>query len=169
MKKTLYWCPECNVPLIGRTCASGHEGVPVQLLEPYDVRPALKADHDLIAGLVRKQFGGVPVPRVLLLNKTGGLDRSELVIANGSRFGWLTFDPVERCHRFEPEPGALPALVGAATQGVVDLDADPAFAGAKVRLGGKRVDVSTTEPDGAVIRARLIGGEVCYDCAEAGR
>ncbi len=168
VKKTLYWCPECNVPLIGRTCASGHEGVPVQLLEPYDVRPALKADHDLIAGLVRKQFGGVPVPRVLLLNKTGGLDRNELVIANGSRFGWLTFDPVTRSHRFDLEPGALAGLIEAATSGVINLDLDPAFAGAKVRLGGKKIRVNSNEADGTVIvryRGRygtglLAGGQV---------
>ncbi len=115
MKKTLYWCPECNVPLLGQGCAAGHEGRPIALLEPYDVRPALAADHELVASLVRDRFGPVRIPRVLLLNKTGGTDRNELVIANGERFGWLTFDPVERCHRFEPEPAALPALVGAAT------------------------------------------------------
>ncbi len=151
MKKTLYWCPEDNVPLLGRGCAAGHEGQPIALLEPYDVRPALGADHELVASLARDRFGPVPIPRVLLLNKTGGTDRNELVIANGERFGWLTFDPMERRHRFEPEPGALPALVGTATRGVVDLDVDPAFAGAKVRLGGKRIDVSTAEPDGPVI------------------
>lgn len=151
VKRTLYWCPECNVPLLGRGCAAGHEGRPIALLEPYDVRPALAADHELVASLVRDRYGPVPVPRVLLLNKTGGTDRNELVIANGERFGWLTFDPVERCHRFEPEPAALPALVGAATKGVVDLDADPAFSGTKVRLGGKRVDVTTDVPDGPVL------------------
>ncbi|HOT94465.1 MAG TPA: aminotransferase class V-fold PLP-dependent enzyme [Methanoregulaceae archaeon] len=151
VKKTLYWCPDCNVPLLGRICASGHEGVSIPLLEPYDVRPALKADYDLIAGLVRARFGDVPVPRVLLLNKTGGLDRNELVIANGTRFGWLSFDPVTRTHRFDPEPGALPGLIGAATKGVIDLDRDPKFTGSKVRLGGKRVRISTSEPDGPVI------------------
>jgi len=151
VKKTLYWCVEENLPLLGRGCAAGHEGRPIALLEPYDVRPALAADHDLVASLVRDRFGPVPVPRVLLLNKTGGTDRNELVIANGDRYGWLAFDPVERHHRFEPEPAALPALVGAATRGVVDLDRDPAFAGTKVRLGGKRVEVSTDEPDGPVI------------------
>ncbi len=151
VKKTLYWCPDCNVPLIGRTCASGHEGVPIPLLEPYDVRPALKADCDLIAKLVRERFGDVPVPRILLLNKTGGLDRNELVIANGTRFGWLSFDPVTRSHRFDLEPGALAGLLDRVTKGIVDLDRDPAFAGTKLRLGGKKVQVSTDEEDGQVI------------------
>lgn len=151
VKKTLYWCHEDNVPLLGRGCGAGHEGAPITLLEPYDVRPALPADHALVASLLRERFGPVPVPRVLLLNKTGGTDRNELVIANGDRFGWLTFDPVGRRYTFDPAPSALPSLVGTATRGVVDLDADPAFAGGKLRLGGKRVAVSTTEPDGPVI------------------
>ena len=151
VKKTLYWCSDCNVPLIGRACACGHEGTPIPLLEPYEVRPALKADHDLVTGLIRERFGGVPIPRILLLNKTGGLDRNELVIANGARFGWLSFDPVTRCHRFDIEPSALAGLIDRATRGVIDLDKDPAFAGAKVRLGGKKVRVSTEEADGPVI------------------
>jgi cysteine desulfurase/selenocysteine lyase len=151
VKKTLYWCPECNVPLIARSCAAGHEGRPIPLLEPFDVRPALAADRDLIVSLLRERFGPVPVPRVVLLNKTGGLDRNELVIANGERFGWLSFDPAERRHRLEIEPTALPVLVGFADRGIVDLDADPAFAGTKVRLGGKRVEVRSQESDGPVI------------------
>ena len=85
VKKTLYWCFEDNVPLLGRGCAAGHEGRPIDLLEPYDVRPALGADRELVASLVRERFGPVPVPQVLLLNKTGGTDRNELVIANGDR------------------------------------------------------------------------------------
>jgi tRNA (Thr-GGU) A37 N-methylase len=39
----LYWCDRCNVPLIGRTCACGAEGREIELLQPYDVRPALAA------------------------------------------------------------------------------------------------------------------------------
>ncbi|NLX49913.1 MAG: phosphoadenosine phosphosulfate reductase family protein [Methanospirillum sp.] len=151
VKKTLYWCHECNVPLLGKRCGAGHEGQPIALLEPYDVRPALAFDHDLIARLVRERFGPVPVPRVLLLNKAGGTDRDEFLIANGARFGRLSFDPVTRRHRFDLEPDALPSVIGHATRGVVDLDRDPAFAGAKVRLGGKRVPVTSSEPDGSVI------------------
>jgi cysteine desulfurase/selenocysteine lyase len=106
VKKILYWCDRCNVPLIGRTCACGAEWREIELLQPYDVRPALAADMARIIRLVRERFGNVPVPAVLLLNKTGGVDRADLVLAHGHRFGWLSFDPVARKFVFDLAPGA---------------------------------------------------------------
>ncbi|MFA5213505.1 MAG: phosphoadenosine phosphosulfate reductase, partial [Methanoregula sp.] len=111
VKKTLFWCDHCNVPLIGRSCACGADGRAVELLQPYDVRPVLAADAALIKKLVRERFGNVPLPAVLLLNKTGGVDRADLVIAHGQRFGWLTFDPVTRKFSLDLTPEALPYLV----------------------------------------------------------
>jgi len=93
VKKILYWCEDCNVPLIARSCACGREGKKIELLQPFDVRPALAADTALIKKLVTERFGTVPLPKILLLNKTGGADRADLVIMHGERFGWLTFDP----------------------------------------------------------------------------
>src|SRR5208337_3322834 len=111
VKKILYWCERCNIPLIGRSCACGCQGFPIPLLEPYDVRPALRADRDLITRLVRERFGDVTIPKVLLLNKAGGLDRNDLVIANGTRFGWLTFDPVMKKFNFDLSPEAVRFIV----------------------------------------------------------
>ena len=48
VKKVLYWCEECNVPLVGKTCSCKKEGKRIELLQPYDVRPALAADTALI-------------------------------------------------------------------------------------------------------------------------
>ena len=93
VKKILYWCEQCNVPLIAKSCACGKEGKKIELLQPFDVRPALGADTTLIKELVHERFGNIPLARILLLNKTGGVDRADLVIMNGERFGWLTFDP----------------------------------------------------------------------------
>src|SRR5690554_255805 len=104
IKKILYWCEGCNLPLMGRTCNCGKETKSIPLLQPYDVRPALKADRALIADLVGERFGPLPLPQILLLNKTGGTDRNDLVIAHGERFGWLSFDPVERVFRFDIAP-----------------------------------------------------------------
>jgi cysteine desulfurase / selenocysteine lyase len=106
VKKILYWCDQCNVPLIGRGCACGKDGRKIQLLQPYDVRPALAADAALINNLVRERFGTIPLNRILLLNKTGGIDRADLVIMNGERFGWLTFDPVARKFNLDIAPEA---------------------------------------------------------------
>jgi len=152
VRKTLYWCDRCNVPLIARTCGCGAEGRGIPLLEPYDVRPVLEADMALLRDLVTARFGEVPLPKILLFNKTGGVDRAELVIAHGERFGWLTFDPVTRRFRFDMAPEGLPVVLGHATRGIVDLAAAaPGAVEAGRRIGGKRVPVSTGEPDGTVI------------------
>jgi len=151
VKKTLYWCDRCNVPLIGRSCACGLKGRAFPLLPPYDVRPALAADAALIRRLAVERFGDVPVPKILLLNKTGGVDRADLVVANGQRFGWLTFDPCGRRFRFDLAPEALPFVLARADRGIVDLEPLVGWEGAKGRVGGKKFPLKDSVPDGTVI------------------
>lgn len=151
VKKILYWCDNCNVPLIGRTCACGARSREIPLLQPHDVRPALAADMALIRSLLAAQFGDIPLPGVVLLNKTGGTDRADLVIVHGDRFGWLTFDPVTRQFSLDIAPEALPYILPHATRGIVDLEAERAVNAHKGRIGGKRFPLSTPVPDGTVI------------------
>jgi len=151
VKKTLYWCDRCNVPLIGRSCGCGAEGRALPLLQPYDVRPALAADRELIRNLVHGTFGPVPLPRIILLNKTGGLDRADLVIMHGDRFGWLTFDPVSRRYSLDIAPEALPYLVPHATRGIVSLEKDADLGTESGRIGGKRFPLKNPVADGTVI------------------
>jgi cysteine desulfurase/selenocysteine lyase len=151
VKKVLYWCEDCNVPLIGKSCACKREGKKVPLLQPYDVRPALSADAALIGRLVQEQFGAVPIAKILLLNKTGGLDRTDLVIMHGERFGWLTFDPVERLFHFDIAPEALPYLIAHATKGVADLERQSDIAKKRGRVGGKKIRLTAPVPEGTVI------------------
>ena len=154
VKKILYWCEQCNIPLIGRSCACGCQGFPISLLEPYDVRPALAADRDLINKLIRERFGDIPLPGVVLLNKAGGLDRNDLVIANGTRLGWLTFDPVMRQFSFDLSPEAVRFMIPHATRGILDLEASaelPHDRATRGRIGGKKFRVSYDGPDGTVI------------------
>jgi len=151
VKKILYWCDRCNVPLIGRTCSCKGEGRAIELLQPYDVRPALAADMALIIRLVRERFGNIPVPSVLLLNKTGGVDRADLVIAHGYRFGWLTFDPVTRKFSFDLSPDALPFILKHVTKGIVDLETEIEAPTGPGRMGGKKFRLKSPVPDGTVI------------------
>ncbi len=150
--KFLYWCPECNVPLLAKTCACNNESIKIALQQPYDVRPALKADYDLITSLIKERFGEkVTLPKILVLNKTGGLDRNDLIIANGVRFAWLWFDPVMRTFRLDLEAEALPYLIGKAEKGIINLETD-AVDLPEGRIGGKKVKVNVTGiPDGVVI------------------
>jgi len=151
VKNILYWCDRCNIPLIGRTCSCKGEGRPLELLQPYDVRPALAADMALIIRLVRERFGNVPVPTVLLLNKTGGVDRADLVIAHGYRFGWLTFDPVARKFSFDLSPEALPFILKHVTKGIVDLETGIEAPAGPGRMGGKKFRLNNPVPDGTAI------------------
>ena len=151
VKKVLYWCGHCNVPLIAKSCACGREGGKIELLQPYDVRPALAWDMGLVKKLVHTQFGEVPVPQVLLFNKTGGTDRADLIIANGTRFGWLAFDPETRNYTFDLAPEALPSIIGHVKKGIVELDKVVGKEGEKVRIGGKKFPLTGPAPEGTVI------------------
>ncbi len=151
VKKILYWCENCNVPLIAKSCACGKEGKKIELLQPYDVRPALAADAALIKKLVHERFGTVPLAKILLLNKTGGVDRADLVIMHGERFGWLMFDPVSRKFSFDIAPEALPYILSFVKQGIVDLDLQTDARKEQGRIGGKRIALKTPAPDGTII------------------
>ena len=151
VKKILYWCEKCNVPLIAKSCACGKEGKKIELLQPYDVRPALLADAALIKKLVHERFGAVPLAKILLLNKTGGVDRADLVIMHGERFGWLTFDPVTRKFIFDIAPESLKYILSFVQQGIVDLDLQTDARNEQGRIGGKRIPLKTPAPDGTVI------------------
>ena len=151
VKKILYWCEHCNVPLIAKSCACGSEGKKIELLQPYDVRPALAWDMALIHKLVQERFGDIPLSKILLFNKTGGIDRADLVIMNGNRLGWLTFDPVTRKFSFDLAPEALPYIIPHARKGIVDLTDMPGTRGEKVRIGGKKFPLQTTAASGTVL------------------
>ena len=151
MKKTLYWCDQCNSPLIAKSCSCGSLGKAIPLHTPYDVRPALSADRELLSRLIGDRFGIIHLPRVVLFNKAGGVDRNDLVIAHGDLFGWLIFDPVSRTHSFEVAPGALPYMITRVTKGIIDITGTVKNSGSKGRIGGKKFPVNTTVPDGPVI------------------
>lgn len=154
VKKVLYWCPRCNIPLLGRSCMCGAEGRAIPLLRPYDARPALKADRDLLAWLLDERYGTDTLPRVIVLNKTGGIDRKDLVIANGGRFGWLSYDPAQQRFDLELTFESLPFILPSARRNVLEL-AQLQGAARDVesgrRIGGKRYPAEGKVPDGGVL------------------
>jgi len=145
LKKSLFWCPECNVPLIGGVCGCKARGTEMPLLKPYDVRPGLEYDHKLISDLLIERFGCNILPKVILFNKTGGFDRNDLVIANGVRFGWLSFDPVTRNFTFEPSFESLQTLLPGITKGIIDVSGD--IPSGK-RIGGKKIKIAPEKSAG---------------------
>ena len=151
VKKILYWCPKCNVPLIAKSCSCGSEPISIQLQKPFELRPVLSADHKLIKDLLFEKYGPVPIPKIILLNKYGGDDRAELIILNGVKFGWLLFDPVERKHRLDIAAEGISFIIGYADKGIIDIDADTDYTKDQGRIGGKRVSLKTHYENGTYI------------------
>ena len=154
LKKTLYWCSKCNVPLIGQTCGCRNEGFKVPLVQPYELRPALSYDISLLNECLIRQFGSTPLQKIILFNKAGGVDRNELVIMNGEWFGWISFDPQKRETIFVPTEEGLKYIIPYAGKGLVDLGSilhSLKESGKKVRIGGKKFPLPDSHPDGPVI------------------
>ena len=148
IKKVLYWCEECNIPLIAKTCSCKKLGISIPISEPHELRPALAHDHALITRLCEERFGISSLAHVILLAKIGGTDRTEAVIMNGRRCAILAFDPVSREYTLSIHVEALPFLLPHATRGIVTIQKDREK---NRRIGGKKVAVQTDEPDGSVI------------------
>ncbi|UCE90725.1 MAG: phosphoadenosine phosphosulfate reductase family protein [Methanobacteriota archaeon] len=96
----LYWCDQCNVPLIGSSCGKcGSGGRRVPLSPPGDVRLALEGTRKKLQYLFLRDFGVRQMVRdVVLLNKTSGDDRAEEVIVDGQRVAQLRYDLESREH-----------------------------------------------------------------------
>ncbi|MBN1678359.1 MAG: phosphoadenosine phosphosulfate reductase family protein [Candidatus Thermoplasmatota archaeon] len=90
----LHWCDSCNVPLVGRTCGRcGHNGRPVELSPPGDVRLALEGTRRRLRYLFLRHFGVQQlIPDITVLNKTSGEDRAEEIIVDGRRIALLSYD-----------------------------------------------------------------------------
>ncbi|MDV0445573.1 Phosphoadenosine phosphosulfate reductase [Methanimicrococcus sp. At1] len=100
----IFWCRECNLPLIGETCGlCGSAGEKITLSQPADVRFAQGYDYDLIEKHMLNLFSCNPLKgRVLLLNKIPGDDQSLEIIADGRVVGTLRFDLKILDFVFEP-------------------------------------------------------------------
>ncbi len=117
LKAEMYWCRNCNVPLIGRECSKcGGMGIKIRISFPGDIRPALEHDYrEIRLGIkfevgeecYNKIFSGNPV----LVNRIRYIDVMREVYQDGVRIGKVYYDPLIREWRFRfSYYGALRAL-----------------------------------------------------------
>lgn len=94
----MFWCDNCNVPLIGRSCGRcGHGGRIVELSPPGEVRLALEGTKRRLRYLFLRQFGAQQIiPDIVILNKSSGEDRADEVVVDGRRIALLTYDLEKR-------------------------------------------------------------------------
>ena len=106
---TVYWCPNCNVPLLEPRCYKcGGKGFKLSLHEPGDARPALNGDMEHLKEGIKYDFGDLKLfeklglgNSVILLNKVTYFDLMREVVANGNIVGKMFFDPFKKRWRFK--------------------------------------------------------------------
>jgi phosphoadenosine phosphosulfate reductase len=106
VKSHVYWCPQHNVPLLGRECSDGSKAFEIRLTEPGDARPANDYDIKSMLSGYRRETGstagfedllGVGVK---LVNKVPFMDAMFEVVSEGVVIGRYYFDPLTMEWRF---------------------------------------------------------------------
>lgn len=127
----VYWCLNCNVPLIGDRCGvCGCEGVEVRLFKPEDPRPALEADLRALREAVEKEFGKKAFKQtigdgVVLLNRVPYADAGYEVVGDGLLLGHLFYDIRLLEWRFKPLRMGCMRLLESGSMESVKVDQKP--------------------------------------------
>ncbi len=110
IKAKLYWCHNCNIPILTSTCPlCGSPGILINTAPPSDVRPAWNYSINLIRKTIDRDYGDgigwklLPNGKPVLLNRVPGVDWIDEVIVDGVVIGALIFDPAECKWKFMPK------------------------------------------------------------------
>ena len=113
----VYWCPDCNVPLLAPKCGLCNGlGVKAHGSPPKDFRPALDYDFKVLREAIEREFGSkaydVLVPsEVVLFNKIPYVDQANEVVVDGWVMGNLYYSPDKGVWRFRPSYEGAARLV----------------------------------------------------------
>ncbi len=102
-KDYIFWCHECNVPLIGAQCSTcDNKGTELHLSQPADVRFCSPFERQTLAEQLANAYGCDPIgDRIVLMNKIPGDDKTDEVIVDGLHFGVLRFDLFVMDYKFD--------------------------------------------------------------------
>ncbi len=114
--KKLYWCPRCNIPLLGNKCSLCKIStvLKVKITPPGDVRPTLGKDYLSLLSLFKNFLGEkwqnvLPKRNIILLNKIQHIDLADEIIIDGQVIGSRYYDVEKREWKFRP---AYPVVYG---------------------------------------------------------
>ena len=151
----LYWCSECNLPVLGKKCACGSATKKLNITPPGDIRPAFPYDIDLVNRTTEKQFGKklIPEGRLVVLNKAPYEDRMDEVIFDGTVMGSVRFELDRMEWVFIPRLEGAARLSGGEKLVVVDKGAvDFILKGASVLAPGVNdADAGIVEGDEVIV------------------
>ncbi len=118
----LFWCQNCNLPLLSESCSyCKSTGKKIRLSPPADVRLCSAAGRELLKSLFSKNYGfeGFLENRIILFNKIAGIDRRDQVILDGYHIATLWFDISTASYRLDLELEGAALLVEKAKKGIV--------------------------------------------------
>jgi len=94
-KLRLYWCDNCNVPLLEEKCGlCGGRGRKVPITPPGEVRIGFEGDMEILNDALKRAFG-TEIDGLILFNRVPHYDRMDEVIMDGRVIGNLRYD-IER-------------------------------------------------------------------------
>ncbi|WP_340819077.1 phosphoadenosine phosphosulfate reductase family protein [Methanolobus sp. WCC4] len=151
-KDYIFWCEECNVPLLEKDCNTcGREGKRIDLSQPADVRFCSPYERSVLYDLLTGTFGCDPLgERIVLLNKIPGDDKTDEVIVDGLLFGTLRFDIQNMDYVFEPSVDGANILLGHTVHKTLILKRNSRH------LNGKKVNYDLVES----ISSDILEGDV---------
>ena len=118
----IYWCLNCNSPLLSKECGKCEErGEFIPLSRAADARPAFESDIALIEALLRREYGNKVVSalnlknRLILLNRLPYLDKAYEVILGGKILAHIFFDVFSLSWKIKPLRALLKFMEQTAT------------------------------------------------------
>ncbi|MDD1722230.1 MAG: phosphoadenosine phosphosulfate reductase family protein [Methanothrix sp.] len=124
-KSELFWCDQCNLPLLSDECsACKSPGRKIEISPPGDIRLCSERGRDILLKLFDEVYGCSDFleGRIILLNKIAGLDRRDQVILDGRHIATLWFDVPSESFRLDLEPWGAALLANRANKGLVTCD-----------------------------------------------
>ncbi len=89
----IYWCDECNVPLIGKRCGiCGKEGRKLKITPPGEMRIGFEEEAKILKNAIKEQFSCDLNFNLVYFNRIPHYDRMDEVILDGEVIGNLRFE-----------------------------------------------------------------------------
>ena len=121
-KSELFWCDQCNLPLLSDECSVCKSTARrIQLSPPGDVRLCSDRGREILLKLFDEVYGSSDFlnGRIILLNKIAGMDRRDQVILDGRHIATLWFDVPMASFRLDLESWGAALLADRARKGLV--------------------------------------------------
>jgi len=145
----IFWCKDCNVPLIGaKCCTCGKETTKLNLSQPADIRFCSPYERGILHEKLLESFECDPIgERIVLLNKIPGDDKTDEVIVDGLFFGILRFDLSMMDYAFDIQLEGAKILLEFSKEKTVVLERS------SKHLNGKKVKSQDIESIGSDIKS----------------